>query len=230
MSENSNTDLKVYKQELLVYGFTRLTVIKIPSDIFLELFLFYKNYDIWNKEYSNTNSFIVNDDYIIAKRHHGVFPQYSHFYGDKVISNNEYFDWKLKIDGEFQIMYIGIIKNDDDLINKYVDGDSYSVHWNWTYGEIGNGYLLHSKQRTICYYEEDKKKGTSIKYSDKQFGCSGDVIQIKLDLTTPNHGAISFGLNGIDCGVAYNKIPKYNSYRLALCAYNQHQQSKVEML
>ena len=121
MNGNSKT---TRHKELIIEGYIKLIEIllsiTIPNDIKIVIYSFYEYYcDTWNVQLSHSN--IVHNETMIGGKNIIIKTYYTTFYGafgTKIIKKGNYYHWKIRfIDKLQQYSYMGIIKNDKDIIS-----------------------------------------------------------------------------------------------------------------
>eukprot|EP01084_Bolivina_argentea_P108924 194681_1 len=215
------TSLSVEDRNILIIsGYVRriekVFSIRIPNDIKMVLNDLYKHCDSWNREYTYKLLSIIDNSQTV----HGfeLCEHYCCVYGDMLVQHGQNFCWELKVNGQINGMYVGIINNNKDVLNKYE-----SSTWWWI--DDGNGYLFNCKYKQFRY-PEDTDPG--IIYGDT-WGSDGDTMKMIVDLRGKNSW-IAFELNGKDYGVVYDKISKKITYRLSVCVYKGSKNAYIELL
>ena len=217
------------RKELIVYGYARRIEksfsICIPVDILLVLCFVFRDIDSWNEQYTNSK-FEIADKYLTLRTgyyRHSFF----HAFGDCVVNKGQYHHWILKVHSKVQYLYVGIIKNDESLLEK-TGNEEYS--WMYNYRSADKGLLFNCGNANVRHWIDHENKYQYTKYG-KECGKNGDVIEMIVDLRESNGdiGSIKYIVNGEHYGIAYDKLPAV-SYRLAVCFSSPKLDSKIEML
>eukprot|EP01084_Bolivina_argentea_P183620 316822_1 len=209
--------------DMLISGYIKeiekSLLITIVDDIKTILIVFYPQIDKWCNVYSNKD-FSIDNNLITAIRK--TRKTYNHVYGHTIIKPGEYFSWRLKVNGQFDCVYIGLIVNDDNLLRNW---QNVSGMWSWNKGD--NGYILNCKHKFFTYH--NKMNYHNIDYGES-CGFDGDIIEMIFDLTKEECGTIQYIINEKDYGIVYDKVTANRSYRLALCLGCPSEKAQIEIM
>ena len=202
---------------MLVAGYVRHIEIiykmtSVPKPIIDIIYLFQQFCDLWSKTYTH-HGISINDmaNTIIVTAGDDTFKSRT-AYGSNVIEDGIH-KWKIKIlsiryDFSFAgVPFIGIIKDDEQYLKKYVDRGTWEC----------DGYLFCGGNGEFCGMNDPD----DVKYEDLLMGLKwkrpNDILEIVLDL---NQRTLQFSVNGEDPMIVWGKdgddcIEK-GKYRLAL--------------
>ena len=193
--------------KLTVYGYIReiekSLLITIPSGLIVLFVLFYGDQiDQWNTEFVGKYLKLKDDNLTVTNT---CNIKEGNAFGT-IICEKGCYKWKFKInhvDARYPAICIGIWRMQKD---KTPPTDEY-----FTKGkEQGYAYYLKGYKTTIERGDCGDKYGIKCK--------NGDIIQMILDL---DKLALSFKVNGVDYGVAFNNI-KQAKYKAAIWLYHEH--------
>ena len=197
-------------QELLVAGYVRemekiYDITNIPVDIIDIIYLYQQVCDKWSKKYSHHDIIIDDiDNTITFDADHTATA-----FGTRLVDTGVY-KWMIKrLTKESTYYktypYIGIIKDNQENLDKYIDSSSWEyVGYQYC---AGSGYICGINRMPFEFNFE----WNEYKLNDK--------LEIILDL---NQQTLAFSLNGKDAVVAFENIEKAK-YRLVLSSYNDHE-------
>ena len=201
---------KDYRQELLVSGFVReieavYKIKNIPNEIVNIIYVYQRIYDEWDKIHSSHNvTFDTTKNKVTF-----TLEDASTVFGSEEVDDG-IFKWKIKIISMTQdstaYPCIGIIKDEESILEKYKDRDDWESNGYQFCG--GTGYL---------YDMNDESEGRELELRWKK---PNDILEIILDLNT---GTMELSVNGEDFVVAWGNEDNYikkGKYRLALSCYN----------
>ncbi len=201
----------LFKNELLIHGFCRIyseDQYYFPMDILSLITVWFKGgWDLFNAhKFVEVGAFSIKRVKKPDAKMINVFSAESIGFGEKKI-------WKLKFEandpnkkGNISSAQIGIIdcnkakpKMNDSFANKMNGGYAYGA---WT----GNIYHANIAPKKTKY-------GPSIKVHD--------IIEVELDMDCSDNNndegcTLSFRINGISKGIAFNKLNKTKQYKLAV--------------
>eukprot|EP01084_Bolivina_argentea_P095927 172435_1 len=186
--------------------------IMIPKEFRDIIYKYYYIKDSWNEDYIDKAAIKIIDDCVLCETR-GVFT----VFGNHSVEDGTINIWKLKIerisyDGNTGHPYIGIVKDDIDLMKKNIQ----SCDW-WQ--KHNAGYLFGGGCCEIWW--NSRNPGHKINQS---FNKKGDVLEITLNL---NKYVLSFSVNGANA-VVLDNIPKQN-YRLAV-TFAQTQGTSIRIM
>ena len=212
---------------ILVYGYFRHMEkqdgIKMPMELKLLCFQYWLNKvcDSWCDKYHTDNEIKIENEEITS-----LPVKTMTLYGNHVVMNGSSYIWKVKMNkfgyGNVAFMrsigaglnpIIGIIKNDEAMLQKY----KYASEWprdGYGYAFVGGSTYLRSKQDSHIF------SGATL------FNEDGDVIFIHLDLEKYTLG---YTINDKYCGIAFNNITP-DDYRLAVAFCHRQYESKLEFI
>ena len=194
---------KDHKQELLVSAYVRemekiYNIMNIPVDIIDIIHLYQQVCDKWSKEYSHPDIIIDDTDNTITFDADDTATAF----GTRLVDNGVY-KWVIKRLTKQRSQYkthpyIGIIKDNQQDLEKYVDISS------WEYV----GYQYCGGSGYICGMNRPEQ-GFEFNF---EWNKINDELEIILDL---NQQTLAFSLNEKDPVIAFENIDKAK-YRLAL--------------
>ena len=207
------------KCNLLVFGYSRSYFIAHNNKIFPELpicsiLLFYAEYEYWNvvghaiKKYTICNRF----DTVSHSGNSADIWDSSSYGNIKIPSQNKYIcEWHLILDNDWKDLYIGLTTHnsiDGYIYDKLQTGHKYSYC-------PANGTLRQSH-----WYQHGNQVTTNWAPYHRKINVS-DIINlcIKLDL---NKRQISFYVNGVYLGIAYENIVCGDDIVYNVAAYLPH--------
>ena len=203
--EHVNINNKYYhptsRQELLVYGYFGSFYKNFPTELCNLCLKYYLSYDQWDSKRTDCMFRIRDENYTTLRPPNLPFFKFMNAFGFMVIGKGEKFEWNLKCQAKVTAM-VGIIdignisNNMDKCFTKYY---GFAIY-------VYNG----------CLYGND--------ISNKPFyGKPFSKITMTLDMTQENYkkyGVLSFALDGIDKGVAFNNIDINGKYCMAVSVYD----------
>eukprot|EP01084_Bolivina_argentea_P186972 322170_1 len=216
-------------KEFIICGYTRRiqkSLLEIfPLDIIFLLCTFYDLKDKWSKIYSNEQLEIADYNITAPTYLHG----FCHVYGDIVLKPGLRFNWRFKLIGNFECVYIGIIKDDDKLLCEW---RSQTSDWAWNCRGADNGFVFSCSHNNVRYLNENQYKEYKKQIYGEMCGNNGDIIEMIVDVTDVKNkiGSIKYIINGKDYGIAYDKIPTHSSYRMAVCIYRSQHLAQVQLI
>ena len=186
------------KTDILTNGYIRQNIeekvkLLIPSEIKQLCFKYWfiNVCDEWDKQFSN-KAYEINGQCIKLVKN--VYFQPAAF-GSYVVKSG-IFSWIIKCKTDINWMCIGIIEDDQSLLNKHINDADYDDF------DYGGSFFNHRS----WYFN-----ATATEYGCK-CGKKGDIIIMTLDI---NNHTIKFKINDIDYGIACDEMDK-DKYRLVI--------------
>ena len=240
-NKNNNINRNLYKQnslhptrivtkysslksltEVIIFGFVRVHCLialdKTPQDIIDLCLLFYTVGDEWDTITSDSR--LVHDEgqIIISKPNDCITISRYYAFGKDTVKRGQKRLWKFKIierDSNYKRVSISI-----GIIHRKIIGQkSFDINYNNDYLYDDNRYKLMLKNgkisdgKTVCDY------------------CSpltiGDIIEMELDMTNNNYSTLSYWINSIPKGIAFNKIPTKGGYYTLCAAFERRDKLQI---
>ena len=212
---------KKIKSDIVVFGYIREQIIEqykinIPMQMIklCYLFWFIDTCDKWDKSLChqivqiNGSSVKLDDDVEWTPER----PMLCTIYGCNSIKTGQIFTWKLRFNSYVYFCCIGVIHDKINILKANIIDNNF--------GRLHPGCFLTNTHGSICY-----EWGGQDDYCPK-FENKGDLIEITLNMI---EHTIRYKINGIDYGIAYNKLYK-DSYRLAVCMTGTFDNEEIELL
>ena len=215
------TDVDIdHKQELLVAGYMReieimYKMMNIPMEIIHIIYLYKQFCDKWDKKYSH-NSIIIDD---ITNQIMFTSIDDTTAFGCHVVEGdlNGFYKWKIRLisikyDAIFRAHpYVGIIKDDENILNEYIDNGSWQFDGYQFCGGTGSFYSMDAPDVTHSI--------------DFKWKCPNDILEIILDF---EEQTLKLVLNEKESVIVSDCLEK-GRYRLAL-GCNNAQGAQFELL
>ena len=193
------------KTDILVAGYMREAgdecKLLIPNDINKVCFEYWliSICDEWDKELSSDN--VKYDEQTFTKQSNYGFAS---IYGCLGIDKGSHI-WQIKVKSDVKFLAIGIIQDDEQILNEYKHGCKYVID-NGCCLEVTQGKFYHgttSAERALVYCQ------------DKLTPLQGTIFTMTLDMDTHT---LSYKINDKDYGVATDKLDK-SKYRLVVTLF-----------
>ena len=205
----SYKEKKKHLAELCVFGFikTYCNDNEIPNELQqLCLLMYFQLIDEWNVEISdNRLKFNLNDNILIKPARSSWF----NGYGSVIVKKGKSKTWKLRIEDNKPVGIVGI----SDRQNGGGQGEGIFVCSSNCCGmDLFDGNKISPSYGSGVPGDEYGVKGC---YKD-------DIVTMTLDMTCvqTEYGILSFKVNDIDYGIAFDKIKCDAQYRMAVSMYS----------